>query len=63
MSYKVLIRESLSIVALFTFFLLVLILVVGLAYYLQEFGASAIREFFGVASIKPPNDTGLFVGH
>jgi hypothetical protein len=56
MSYKVLIRESLSIVALFTFFLLVLILVVGLAYYLQEFGASAVREFFGVAWIKLPNN-------
>ncbi|MCL7397055.1 MAG: hypothetical protein LZ167_06545 [Thaumarchaeota archaeon] len=49
------IRETLSIVALFTFFLLVLVLVVGLAYYLQEFGASAVRHFFGVASIKLPN--------
>ncbi len=52
MSYKILIRESLSIVALFTFFLLVLILVVGLAYYIQEFGASAIRQFFGVVKVK-----------
>lgn len=51
MSYKILIRESLSIVALFTFFLLVLTVVVGLAYFIKEYGVLAIREFFRVAEI------------
>lgn len=51
MSYKILLRETLSVIALFTFFLIILVVIAGLAYYLQEFGASAVREFFGVAKI------------
>lgn len=51
MSYKILVRETLSVIALFTFFLIVLVVIAGLAYYLQEFGASAVREFFGVAKV------------
>ncbi len=54
MSYKILIRETLSIIALFTFFLIILIVIAGLAYYLQEFGAPAVREFFGVAKTAAP---------
>ncbi|MEM1583365.1 MAG: hypothetical protein QXF28_01620 [Nitrososphaerota archaeon] len=60
MSYKILIRESLSIVALFTFFLLVLMVIAGLAYYIQEYGALAIREFFRIAKIILPLFTGYF---
>ncbi|MEM3741713.1 MAG: hypothetical protein QXU28_01385 [Nitrososphaerota archaeon] len=54
------IRESLSIVALFTFFLLVLMVIAGLAYYIQEYGALAIREFFRIAKIILPLFTGYF---
>lgn len=43
------VRETAAVVALFLLFFVVLLAVVGLAYYLKEFGAPAIRELFGVS--------------
>lgn len=51
MSHRVLIRETISIIALFAFFLMVLVVIVGLAYYLEEIAASAVREFLGATEI------------
>lgn len=46
---KSMVRETAAVVALFLLFFAVLLAVVGLAYYLKEFGAPAIRELFGVS--------------
>ncbi|MCS7125622.1 MAG: hypothetical protein NZ929_01750 [Aigarchaeota archaeon] len=52
MSYRIIIRESLSIIALFMFFLMVLVAIAGLTYFLKELGIPVIRDFFKVSQLN-----------
>lgn len=48
---KSVVRETAAVIALFLLFFAALLAAVGLAYYLKEVGAPALRELFGVTSI------------
>ncbi|MEN2974662.1 MAG: hypothetical protein ABDH32_03670 [Candidatus Caldarchaeales archaeon] len=49
MSYRILVKEALSVIALFMFFLAVLVAVAGLAYLLKEFISPTVRDIFNIS--------------